>query len=97
MYVCFLTETPSFREAARHLKRLDIDTLYVLGEELGLDISQLRRTPAVELPLQLYERWLRGDDDVLQTSGPPTWSSLVRALRSIGANIVAHIIERECK
>ena len=82
---------------AKYLKTLDTPRLYELGGELGLQISRLRRTPARALPFELCERWLRGDDDVLKTSSPPTWSSLVRALRSIRACGVANVIERECK
>ena len=73
------------------------DKLYELGVELGLNITELKRVASIELPLELCGRWLRGDDDVLQTSGTPTWSSLVRALRNIGASGVARSIEQERK
>ena len=76
---------------------LDTARLYELGGELGVNITELRRIPAERLPLELCERWLRENDDVLQTSGIPTWISLVRPLRSIGANGLANRIERECK
>ena len=71
--------------------------LYELGVELGLNITELRRIPIEQLPLELYERWLRGDDAVIQTSSPPAWSSLVTALRKIGASGVADGIEHERK
>ena len=76
---------------------LDTARLYELGGELGLNITKLKRIPAQQLPLELCEQWLRGDDDVLQTSGTPTLSSLVRAMRSIGASGVTDRIERERK
>ena len=76
---------------------LDTARLYELGGELGVNITELRRIPAERLPLELCERWLREDDDVYLASGTPTWSSLVTALRSIGASGVANRIERECK
>ena len=67
------------------------------GVELGLNIIKLKRISSIELPLELCERWLREDDAVYQTSGAPTWISLVRALRSIGANSLADMIEQERK
>ena len=76
---------------------LDTPKLYELGGELGLNITELIRIPTQHLPVQLCIRWLREDDDVHQTSGTPTWSSLVRAVRSIGANGLANRIELERK
>ena len=83
----------SSREVNPHLKELDTTKLYELGGELGLNTTELGRIDPEQLPLKLCERWLREDDDVHQTSGPPTWSSLVRALRNIGATGVANRIE----
>ena len=47
------------------------------------------------LTLELYERWLREDDDVHKTSGDPSWTSLARAMRGIRANGLAAKIEKE--
>ena len=77
------------------MKMLETEKLYELGGELGLNITGLRRINSEQLPLKLCERWLREDDNVHQTSGLPTWSSLVRALRNIGANGIAARIEQE--
>ena len=37
--------------------------------------------------------WLRGDDNVLKESGPPSWGSLVSAFEQKGLNGVAKIIK----
>ena len=76
---------------------LDNTTLYELGIELGLDITELIIVPTDQLPLELCERWLCGDDDVLQTSGNPTWISLIRALINIDLDGLADRIEQERK
>ena len=78
-----------------YLKKLDTAKLYDLGVELGLNTTELKRIPTEQLPLELCIRWLRGDDDVHQTSGTPTWSSLATAMRKIGASGVASSIERD--
>ena len=71
--------------------------LYDLGGQLGLNVTELKRVCGQELPWELAERWLRGDDAVRKTSGTPTWGSLIKALRSevVGATGVADRIERE--
>ena len=92
-----LTESPPLceREVNPYLKKLDTAKLYDLGLELGLNITELKRIPTEQLPLELCMRWLREDDDVHQTSGTPTWSSLATALRNIGASGVASSIEQK--
>ena len=97
--MCLLTESPQLREREvnPYLKKLDTAKLYELGVELGLNIVALKKIDQEQLPLELCIRWLREDDNVHQTSGIPTWSSLVRALRNIGANGVASSIEQDKK
>ena len=97
MFILSTTDSspPCAHEANPYLHKLSTAKLYELGGELGLNITELERIPTERLPLGLCIRWLRGDDDVHQTSGPPTWSSLVRALRNIGASGVASSIEQE--
>ena len=79
----------------RCTKKLDTAKLIELGVELGLNRTELKRIAPTELSLELCERWLREDDDVHQTSGTPTWSSLATALRNIGASGMAKSIEKE--
>ena len=97
LIICFLTESsqPSLREVNTYLKKLDTAKLIELGLELGLNITELKRIPTEQLPLELCMRWLREDDDVHETSGTPTWSSLAKALRKIGASGVASSIEQK--
>ena len=85
------------RDVNPYIKMLSTPQLYDLGGELGLNITELRRVSGQELPGELAERWLRGDDAVHKTSGTPSWGSLIKALRSqvVGATGVADRIERE--
>ena len=94
IYIFSITELQA-REVIPHLKKLDTVKLYELGEQLGLNFTELKRVHTEQLPLELCERWLREDDDVHSTSGAPTRQSLVKALRKIGANGVANSVEQE--
>ena len=95
--MCFLTEKPCSPEVFQYLKHLDTAKLYELGGELGLSITELKGVSLEQLPFELCERWLRQEDDTHQRSDTPNWSSLVRALRSIGASGVACKIEQDSK
>ena len=87
---------PSFPEVTSYLRKLDNVKLYDLAGELGLNVTDLRNRVSVDsLPRVLCERWLREDDDVQTRSGDPSWSSLAKAMRRIGANGLARKIEKE--
>ena len=43
----------------------------------------------------MVNAWLGRKDNVLKRTGPPTWSSLIAALRKTGHNGVAHDIEKD--
>ena len=88
---------PQARDVNPYLKMLSTPQLYDLSGELGLNITELRRVSGQELPGELAERWLREDDAVYKTSGTPSWSSLIKALRSqvVGATGVADRIQQE--
>lgn len=47
------------------------------------------------LPDDMIDAWLNREDDVLDTSGDPTWKSLCKALKEIGQNGIANKIEIE--
>ena len=66
-----------------------------LAGELGLDITDLSRVGGEKLPLELYQRWIREDDDVQRVSGDPSWLSLAKAMRGIQANGLACKIEQD--
>ena len=80
-----------------YLKKLDTAKLLELGGALGLNITELGRVPGDNLTLVLAERWLREDDNVHTFSGTPSWGSLIKALRAVGANGVANEIEDNIK
>ena len=69
---------------------MDNDQIRTLGGAFGLEFPKVSRmtTPLVEV----IAAWLRGEDNV---SEPPTWKSLVKALREIGQNGIADKIEKE--
>lgn len=43
----------------------------------------------------LVNAWLRGDDDVIEWSGEPSWESLHAALRRHGHNGIASDIQKK--
>lgn len=66
-----------------------------LGQALGLRRSKLKRMSI--LPDDMVDAWLNREDNVLETSGPPTWQSLCQALRAISQNGTAADIEQNSK
>ena len=62
-----------------------------LGGGLGLHYPHLQRmAPLMD---EMVAAWLNSEDSVVSTSGPPSWTSLVQALRRIGQNGIANTIE----
>ena len=60
---------------------------------LGLLRSKLKEMKT--LPNDMVVAWLNEEDHVVETSGPPTWRSLCKALRDIEQNGVVAQIECE--
>ena len=82
-------------DVTNYLGELDINQIRSLGGALGLLYPNLKK---MESPLEdMVEAWLRKDDNVLTRSGPPTWKSLVKALKDIGNNGIAEKIIHEKK
>ena len=73
------------------LEDLNNDNLRKLGTALGLAFTKLKR---MTLPGDMVEAWLRGDGDVIKTSGPPSWESLAIALEKTGHTKIAITIRR---
>lgn len=71
---------------------MDIATI---GTSLGLKFSKLSGLATDGLPHQMVDWWLKMKDDVLDVSGTPTLSSLIKALKENGFNGHAKNIE-EC-
>ena len=63
-----------------------------LGSALGLLWSNLKKMTV--LPHDLVERWLNSADNVIATSGRPTWASLINALEKIELKGVAERIKK---
>ena len=74
------------------LKALNNDEVITLGTALGLDFNNLKRMTS--LPDDMVGAWLRGDDNVIETSGPPSWESLATALDKTGHTKIAITIRR---
>ena len=74
-------------EVCQSLKRLNDKELIQLGTALGLFYSELKKMK--DLPGEMVDAWLKGMDNVLKKSGPPSWTSLIKALESIDQEGVA--------
>ena len=80
----------------RYLRKLDTQELLELGGELGLNPVELDSIPSRELARRLSIWWIEEWHNVKETSGTPTWRSLTKALRQVGANGTAdNIMEQE--
>ena len=73
------------------LKALDNKQLIHLGTALGLEYPHLKRMQT--LPEDMVAAWLNMKDEVMDTSGTPTWSSLVKALEDTNQKDVASRIK----
>ena len=79
-------------EVCKSLKLLNNEQLRELGTALGLDYANLKRMNT--LPGDMVDDWLKGMDSVLKKSGPPSWTSLIKALENIGQEGVASTIRK---
>ena len=64
------------------LMDLDNQQIIQVGLALGMNYAKLQRMSS--LPGDMVAAWLRGEDDVLQVSGVPTWKTLSEALKDVG-------------
>ena len=78
---------------ARHLRDLSNEDMKNLGVALGLQSSSLQQMAEYNLKIQIVNAWLIGKDDVYTRSGPPSWTSLAKALESIGHTTIANAIK----
>ena len=79
---------PKLQEIKDYMKSLANTDLIQAGVALGLNYTRLKDIRENLLD-EMLTKWLRGDDDVHETSGDPSWESLVRALEKAGYNGVA--------
>ena len=74
------------------IKDLDREESINLGGVLGLSYIKLKKMNTI--PEDMIAAWLRGDDNVIETSGPPSWESLAKALNKTGHTEIANTIKR---
>ena len=56
---------------------------------LGLQYHHLSKMPLNSLHEDLVRSWLGREDRVEETSGKPTWASLIKALKEVDLHDVA--------
>ena len=78
----------------KFLKPLSNTQLREVGLELGLRWPRLKKMKENCMLDDMLESWLREDDDVTETSGRPSWLSLVKALEEAGYKGVATKIKQ---
>ena len=88
------TMVPKHSEARKFLECLTNDCLITLGVYLGLRYVHLKKMKEDCLLDEMLDSWLREDDDVIETSGHPSWPGLVQALENAGYNGVAAEIRK---
>ena len=86
------TLTPTHTAVKQFLNHLKSTEIRNVGVNLGLSFRKLKSIREEDIPDETISRWLREDDDVTETSGHPSWQSLVQALEEAGYNgVVANI------
>ena len=78
---------------SQRLRPFKNEQLITLGTALGLEFSTIQRMN--NLPDDMVNAWLIGADNVIKTSGPASWASLITALRKIGQQGIASAIQRD--
>ena len=66
---------------------LENEQIIDVGAKLGLKRMKLQNIAPEKLESTMISKWLRQDDNVLTTSGPPTIKSLIRALDELGIGV----------
>ena len=77
----------------KFLKILTNEELKNVGVELGLSYHHLEKM-GHDCLNELVHCWLNKDDDVMETSGTPSWESLARAVEEAGFTGVASSIRK---
>ena len=81
------TVSPIYSAVKMFLDPLSKLELRELGLELGLRWHCLKNIMKKDCILDdILDSWLREDDDVTETSGHPSWLSLVKALEEVGTS-----------
>ena len=80
-------------EITQYLNDLNNEQLVNLGGALGLHFPTLQRMK--DLPNDMVAAWLLRQEDVLKTSGEPTYERLAKALGEIGQNGLAKDVREQ--
>ena len=88
------TPTPTHAVVKRFLKHLANTDIRNVGVNLGLSFTRLKNFREESVLDDTISSWLRKDDDVTETSGSPSWQSLVKALEDEGYTGVAANIRK---
>ena len=92
-----ITESHDLHQLSIYLHQVPNEDLIRLGLALGLNYDKLKRLEGRgNFLLDMLSMWLRGEDNVTKV-GPPTWKTLVKALRvkTVSHNGIAQSIEKD--
>ena len=92
-----ITESHDLHQLSIYLHQVPNEDLIRLGLALGLNYDKLKRLEGRgTFLLDMLSMWLRGEDNVTKV-GPPTWKTLVKALRekTVTHNGIAQSIEKD--
>ena len=79
-----------YLKVTQYLETLLPKDLMQLGEALGLQYSKLFKMALCgDLLRDVVLAWLNQQDNVMKRSGKATWRSLIKALRTIGHEVLA--------
>lgn len=68
--------------------------LLALGGALGLYYPHLQRMPLGSFMGDMLAAWLNREDSVMEASGDPSWTSLIKALKCIEQHGIAQAISQ---
>ena len=84
LHAHYFTETKHQHKVQTVLRDLTPQQIKDLGLELGLYSNTLNKMPQTSIHGDMVQAWLIRCDDVLETSGNPSWRSLATALLNQG-------------
>ena len=95
-----ISKMEDLHEVTTYLMDLSKDEIYSLGLALGLidcTLSHFEDSSVQRYLSHMLKAWLRRQDNVDRKSGPPTWRSLVKALRAdtVRQTGIANMIEKD--
>ena len=75
-----------------YIKDLKVGQIIDLGVSLGLSYETLTSIKCKDIHSGMVTAWLSKKDNVMETSGNPSWKSLKDALLKMGVTDVANMI-----